>query len=355
MKKIKIASLVGARPQFIKCGVIERGLRKTNHSLKHFIIHTGQHYDSNMSEVFFKQLKLTKPKYNLGIGGKSNILNISNMMISVEKVLVKEKIKALIVYGDTDTTLAGALVANKLNIKLFHIEAGLRSFNNKMHEESNRIITDHISDLLFIPNKISRLNLIREGIDKNKIIFSGDVMLDSILYFKSKIKKNKNFEKYFLLTIHRNINLNNVKFLKDLFSNLSKCKKKVIFPCHPNTLNILNEYKIEVQENIQLVKAVDYFEIINLIYNSYLVLTDSGGLQKETYFLDKPCLVLRKETEWNEIIDNKNYFLLGNKINKLNHFLNNFEKSKYLKKNLFGNGKSGEKIVLKIDKYLKSF
>ena len=136
---------------------------------------------------------------------------------------------------------------------------------------------------------------------------------------------------------------------------MSKCNKKVIFPCHPNTLNVLKKYKIKFQENIQLVKAVDYFDIINLIYNSYLVLTDSGGLQKESYFLDKPCLVLRKETEWNEIIDNKNYFLLGDKINKLNHFLNNFEKSKYLKKNLFGNGKSGEKIVLKIDKYLKSF
>ena len=186
MKRIKIASLVGARPQFIKCGVIERALIKTNHSLNHFIIHTGQHYDLNMSEVFFKQLNLTKPKYNFGIGGNSNISNISKMMINIEKVLIKEKIKALIVYGDTDTTLAGALVANKLNIKLFHIEAGLRSFNNKMPEESNRMITDHLSDLLFIPNKISRLNLMKEGINRNKIIFSGDVMFDSILYFKNK-------------------------------------------------------------------------------------------------------------------------------------------------------------------------
>ena len=155
------------------------------------------------------------------------------------------------------------------------------------------------------------------------------------------------------MTIHRNINLNDITFLKILFSNLSKCNKKVIFPCHPNTRNILKKYKIKLHENIKLVQAVDYFEIINLIYNSYLVLTDSGGLQKESYFLKKPCLVLRKETEWNEIIDNKNYFLLGNEVNNLSNILNKFQKSKYLKKNLFGNGKSGEKIVSKIDKYLK--
>jgi UDP-GlcNAc3NAcA epimerase len=346
---MKIISIIGARPQFIKAAVIHRELLK-HHAVQSLIVHTGQHYDHNMSRVFFDELNIPDPDYNLEVGSSTHGIQTGLMMQRLEEVILKENPSWCIVYGDTNSTIAGALVSIKLHIPVAHVEAGLRSYNRKMPEEINRISTDHISSLLFAPTR-NAVNILKQEGLKNKTIFSGDVMYDSILHYQSIIKeKQSEFKKpdkpFYLTTIHRQENTDNRQNLSNIFKALSKLDKQIILPLHPRTKRYLEKYNIQVSPNINLVKPVSYLHMINLLMNCEMVLTDSGGLQKEAYFLRKPCISLRDETEWIETLNGKWNQLAGCDIDKIIKFsLNSIDGDQ---KKAFGDGHAGEKIVNKI-------
>lgn len=351
----KIITIIGARPQFIKAAVVSKELSK---SFNEIIIHTGQHYDKNMSDIFFEQLNIPKPKYNLGIGGGTHAYQTGNMMIEIEKILVDEKPDYVLVYGDTNSTLAGALAASKLLIPVIHIEAGLRSFNMNMPEEQNRVLTDHISKILFCPTDEAVKNLKNEGINNN-VFNVGDVMCDSVLYY-SKLAEQKFlneeliltpiFEKrelnnWYLTTIHRAENTIDNKNLSEILKTLNDLDKTVVFPVHPRIkqnieeLNNKNNYK-----NIYFIEPVDYLTMLYLTKNSEKVITDSGGLQKECYILDVPCITVRDQTEWVETL-NKGYNCLSKPI--YDELYNKILKAKINdnnKINYYGDGKASRKI-----------
>ena len=357
MNKIKICSIVGARPQFVKAAVISREIkkynsRKINPKIKELIIHTGQHYDNNMSQVFFDQLKMGSPDYNLSVGSYAQGKQTGMMIEKIEKVLLKEKPDWIIVYGDTNSTLAGALAAAKLHIPVAHIEAGLRSFNKRMPEEINRILTDHVSNLLFCPTETAVKNLNREGIKKG-VYNVGDVMYDSILYYftiaekKSKILKDLKLKpkNYYLTTIHRAENTNDIIRFKNILLVLDKLDLQVIFPVHPRARKIIKDLNIELS-NIKTITPVSYLDMLVIEKNAKIILTDSGGVQKEAYFLKTPCVTLRDETEWIETIKSgKNILTVANelKIKKAVKKLTSQNLSSY--PSFFGDGKTARKIV----------
>lgn len=308
----KIVTIIGARPQFIKASVVSRELRKEN---KEIIIHTGQHYDKNMSDIFFLQLSIPKPDYNLGIGGGTHAYQTGNMMIEIEKILTEEKPDYVLVYGDTNSTLAGALAASKLLIPVIHIEAGLRSFNMHMPEEQNRVLTDHISQILFAPTTEAVENLKKENIIDG-VYNVGDVMCDSVLYFSKLVShdfelklvpiyEKKEVNKWYLTTIHRAENTMNDNNLAEILRALNDLDNLVIFPVHPRIRAIIDRLKKENHfDNIYFVEPVDYLTMLYLTKNAVKVITDSGGLQKECYILDVPCITVRDETEWVETLNN---------------------------------------------------
>lgn len=312
---MKILTILGARPQFIKAGSVSREIAKFR-NIHEVIVHTGQHYDTNMSDIFFEEMKIPKPDYFLGIGGKSHGAMIGQMIEKIEEVALKENPAWIIVYGDTNSTLAGAIVASKLHIKLAHIEAGLRSFNMKMPEEVNRILTDRVSDILFCPTNLAIQNLKNEGYEnlECKIIKSGDVMKDGAIFYKQYAKKpGVNIENNFILcTVHRAENTDNEERLRNIFSALSEIAKnrQIVLPLHPRTKKIIESLEIKT-ENLLIIDPVGYLEMIWLLDNCALVLTDSGGLQKEAFFFTKPCLVLRDETEWVELVEKGFNVLVG--------------------------------------------
>lgn len=307
---MKIVTIVGARPQFIKAAVISREFKQNRTDINQIIIHTGQHYDKSMSDIFFNQLHIPQPNYNLNIGGGSHGENTGRMIEKIEEILLVEKPNFLLVYGDTDSTLAGALAASKLQIPIIHIEAGLRSYNRKMPEEINRVLTDHISYLLFCPSKKSYHNLINEGIDKNKIYIVGDVMLDAFNFYIKYAQKptwwdsiNLPLNEYVLCTIHRAENTNQIINLSNIFKGLGNSKLPILLPMHPRTKKILSNFKIDIPHNIFIVEPVGYLEMIWLQKNCKIIATDSGGIQKEAFFHKKPCITLREETEWVELVE----------------------------------------------------
>ncbi|HEX7400538.1 MAG TPA: UDP-N-acetylglucosamine 2-epimerase (non-hydrolyzing), partial [candidate division Zixibacteria bacterium] len=308
---MKIISVVGARPQFIKLASLSKELRKKHHEI---IIHTGQHYDDNLSKVFFSELSIPKPDYNLGIGSAEHGEQTGRMMEGIERILLSEKPNLVIVYGDTNSTLAGALAAAKLNIPVAHVEAGLRSYRKSMPEEINRVLTDHVSTLLFCPTPTSVKNLKKEGITKG-VHLVGDVMYDSLLDHlkvaekKSRIMRKLNLRKkeFYLLTIHRAENTDIKENLKKVTQIIAHLDKKVVFPIHPRTRNKLGEFKLLSRllslSNLILIDPVSYLDMLILEKNAGFILTDSGGVQKEAFFLRIPCLTLRDETEWVETLE----------------------------------------------------
>ena len=312
----KIVTIIGARPQFVKAAMVSRALDKND--IEEIIVHTGQHYDKNMSDIFFEQLEIPKPKYNLGIGSGSHGKQTGEMLIKIEEVLLQEKPDYVMVYGDTNSTLAGALAASKLLIPVIHIEAGLRSFNMAMPEEQNRVLTDHISKILICSTQTAVDNLKNEGITEN-VYLTGDVMCDSAIYYSNLAEKRINlyninlvpiYEKkeiteWYLATIHRQENTMNDRNLFNILSVFEKLDKMVIFSVHPrirkmiDKLNKENKYK-----NVYFIEPVDYLTMLYLTKNACKVVTDSGGLQKECYILDTPCITIRDQTEWVETLKN---------------------------------------------------
>lgn len=346
---LKIITILGARPQFIKAGTVSRVIRNYN-EIKEIIVHTGQHYDENMSDIFFEQMKIPKPDYFLGVKGKSHASMTGQMMEKIEEVVIQEKPDWILVYGDTNSTLAGAIVASKLHIKLAHIEAGLRSNNMKMPEEINRIVTDRLSTLLFCPTTKAIENLQLEGYDQMtcRIINSGDVMMDGANFYslyaqKPKIEIN---DKYIICTIHRAENTDSKEKLKSIFDALIQISDQVqiILPIHPRTLKKCHEFNIDVSK-LNIINPVGYFEMIWLIKNCSLIITDSGGLQKESYFFKKSCVILREETEWVELTDNNFNVLVGSDTKNILEKTKGHRFNKEFTSNLYGTGDAANKII----------
>jgi UDP-GlcNAc3NAcA epimerase len=350
---MKITTVLGARPQFNKAAILSTLFRKET-SVKERIIHTGQHYDHKMSEVFFEEMNIPKPDYFLNVTSKYHGEMTGRMLEGVEKILLEEKPDIVLVYGDTNSTLAGALAASKLHIPLAHVEAGLRSFNKKMPEEVNRILTDHVSDWLFVPTLKAKHNLKAEGFNETQIHDVGDIMLDAVLHYqqvaadKSTIIKDLelNENEYILTTIHRAENTNDPHRLHTIFDQLSTVSKDkmIVLPVHPRTKSFLK--KDYQTKNFKLIEPVGYFDMLLLLKYCRLVLTDSGGVQKEAYFNKKYCITIREETEWIELVQNHVNFLAkaGDSIPLLVNDLwdKTFNENRL---QLYGNGEAARKIA----------
>lgn len=310
MSKFKLHTIVGARPQFIKAAALSRAIASDNR-FEERIINTDQHYDPEMSQIFFDELNIPTPHYSLGINGGSHGAMTGRMLINIEEVFLADRPDAVVIYGDTNSTLAGALAAAKIHIPIIHIEAGLRSFNRKMPEEVNRVLSDHISELLLCPTRTAIENLTNEGITKG-VHLVGDVMYDATLYAISKAQEASSIiedlhlagEEIILFTMHRPSNTDNKdKLLEILAAVKSNAQgRPVVFPVHPRTKNALKDVEIDIP-NLHMIDPVGYLDLHRLLAESALVFTDSGGLQKEAYFHKKPCITLRDETEWVETVN----------------------------------------------------
>ncbi|MEK2645202.1 non-hydrolyzing UDP-N-acetylglucosamine 2-epimerase [Bdellovibrio sp. BCCA] len=309
---MKVVTVVGARPQFIKASAVSREFPKRN--VEEVIVHTGQHYDANMSDIFFKELGIPTPRYNFEIRSSRHGEMTGRMLESIETVLLGEKPDWVLIYGDTNSTLAGALAAAKLHIPIAHVEAGLRSFNRAMPEEVNRIMADHLSSILFSPTELGRKNLISEGIPSTKISVVGDVMYDVSQYYGSLANKNKILlqrlgleeKKFILLTCHRQENTDNIDRLKAIFLGLNDVAEKmpVVCPIHPRTKKYLLDAEwFKPSKELKLIDPIGYLDMVTLEHTSALIATDSGGVQKEAFFYEVPCVTLRDETEWEELIE----------------------------------------------------
>jgi UDP-GlcNAc3NAcA epimerase len=344
----KIVTILGARPQFIKAAAVSSVFADF---FEEIIVHTGQHYDANMSDVFFDELGIPHPKYHLNVGSGSHGAMTGAMLVAIEEVLLEEEPDYVMVYGDTNSTLAGALAASKLLIPVIHVEAGLRSFNMAMPEEQNRILTDHISNLLFVPTQTAIDNLVREGITKG-VHNVGDVMFDGILHF-SKIAAEKSEilaqlgvsdNAYLLCTIHRAENTNDISRLKGIVKGLNNSKEQIILPLHPRTQKYLNDYEITLGENIRVIEPVGYLDMVRLETGAKKIVTDSGGVQKEAFFLGKPCITMRDETEWVETVENGWNVIVGADAEKITQAINSFEPT-IERKNYFGNGTAARQMA----------
>lgn len=378
---IKLLTIIGARPQIIKAAAMSREISNNfSDKIQEKILHTGQHYDANMSEVFFEELGIPKPDFNLGVGSGSHGVQTAKMIEGIEKVLQSEHFDGMVVYGDTNSTLAGAVAASKIHIPIFHIEAGLRSFNMAMPEEINRIVCDQLSSILFAPTQTAVENLRAEGFDASKakfpdgngrrIINSGDVMYDNSMYFSTisadhtSIIEDLGLKRgeYILSTIHRNNNTDEPERLEAIVRALIDIAKRdeiaVVLPLHPRTSKLLPQNLSETTYNtlmdckfIKITPPVSFFEIIELEKNAKIVMTDSGGVQKESFFFEKPCVILRPETEWVEIIDNNAGIIADADYNRIVEAYDELSSREVKFPPLFGNAHAANKILMAIEDY----
>jgi len=344
---MKVLSIVGARPQFIKAAILSEKLRQNG---KEILVHTGQHYDDNMSQVFFDELGIPEPDIYLGIGGGSHAEQTGRMLIEIEKVLLQEKPDWCLVYGDTNSTLAGALAAAKLQISVAHVEAGLRSFNRSMPEEINRIACDHMSEALFCPTISAAAHLKMEGLTKGVYVV-GDVMADVLNRSIEHARKNSSIlqrlelspKSYILTTIHRASNTDNFENLGSLLHTLGRLDRQVVFPMHPRTRGVIKSHQLSIPANVLVIDPVGYLDILQLQTNADAIMTDSGGMQKEAYWLGVRCITLRTETEWTETVDAGWNRVVGIDpkliIDAVNTWLPMGERP-----NIYGDGHTAEKI-----------
>ncbi|MCB0836907.1 MAG: UDP-N-acetylglucosamine 2-epimerase (non-hydrolyzing) [Bacteroidetes bacterium] len=349
-----ILTIVGARPQFIKAAVLSR-VFSADASFKETLVHTGQHYDYNMSDVFFEELEMAPPAYNLGIGSGSHGAQTGKMMVDLEAVILKEKPDCVLIYGDTNSTLAGSMVAAKLHIPVAHVEAGLRSFNKKMPEEINRITTDHVSTFLFCPTQTAVDNLKNENIQKG-VYLSGDVMYDSVLFYAQKASNildqlKLQTENYALVTVHRAENTDDPVRLKAIFSALGKSGLPCVLPAHPRLKSYLDKYGIQPAANLSLVDPVSYLDMIQLEKNAKMIITDSGGVQKEAYFFHRPCITMRDETEWVETVSAGWNKIVGADEKAIIEAITRFTPPDS-HPDFYGEGNAGEKIAEVIKNHL---
>lgn len=343
---MKIAIILGTRPEIIKLSSIIRYCEKQN--LDYFIIHTNQHYSFELDEIFFKELKLPKPNYNLNVGSGSQAEQLGRMLIEIEKVLLKESPDIVILQGDTNTVFSGALMASRIGIKIAHVEAGLRSYDREMPEEINRILTDSISDFCFCPTEKQKEILLREGIQDEKIFIVGNTIVDAVKWAsnnETNVIEKYNLEKgeYCVLTMHRAENVDKKEKLEYLLNNMRKLKtEKIIFPIHPRTKKMLNEFNLTLPANVKEINPIGFLDMITLEKNSKIILTDSGGIQEEACILNVPCITLRTTTERPETIKAGGNILMSEDISKdfkeMTQKIRNFE-------NPFGDGETGRKII----------
>ncbi|MBK9255857.1 MAG: UDP-N-acetylglucosamine 2-epimerase (non-hydrolyzing) [Saprospiraceae bacterium] len=347
MNRKKVIAIVGARPQFIKHFAFEIEAKKV-FDLK--TIHTGQHYDENMSNVFFNELGMSQPDYLLQLGGGNHGYQTGTMMMEIEKILLNEKPDLVVVYGDTNSTLAGALTAAKLHIPVAHVEAGLRSYNKEMPEEINRVLTDHISDLLFVPSEVSKDNLAKEGITQNVYVV-GDIMKDLVLKSVENkwIRTPENLKyDYYYVTLHRPYNTDEKERLNYILDSLNDLNAKAVFAIHPRTRNAMRTFGLLEKDfpNILFIEPQSYFSSLGYLYHSLGLITDSGGMQKEAYWLRKKCVTVRKETEWVETLSGDANELLFSDLNKLRTCFS--KKTASFNDGLYGNGDTTKSIILAI-------
>lgn len=353
---MKIITVVGARPQFIKAAVVSHAFSEQQ-NLHEVIVHTGQHYDANMSDIFFDDLNIPKPDYNLGIGGGSHGQNTGRMIEAIESALIKEMPDKVLVYGDTDSTLAATLAAVKMHIPIMHVEAGLRSFNKSMPEEINRILTDHASDILFTPTLTAVRNLANEGIVGDRVLNVGDVMYDAAIYYGKKVNnssgilsKYKLTEKgYILATLHRQESVDDFKRLSNIIAGFSKSELPIVMPIHPRSKKRLDEFQIEIPRSLKLIEPLGYLDMALLEMNAALIATDSGGVQKEAYFYKVPCVTLREETEWTELVGAGWNKLVGANPGLIEEALNSTPQIPDNWMPLYGDGNAANLIVSAID------
>lgn len=351
---MKFITVLGARPQFIKAAPVSRELRKEHEEL---IIHTGQHYDANMSDIFFEELHIPKPDFHLGVGSGSHGKQTGDMLAQIEEILLAEKPDYLLVYGDTNSTLAGALAAAKLHIPVVHIEAGLRSFNKKMPEEINRIMTDHVSEYLFCPTDTAIENLTNENITHN-VINVGDVMYDAVVYNKKLANESSEIltkhglesKQYHLITIHRAENTDDEQKINNILEAFNQIDELKVWPIHPRTKHKLESYGLKLDEipNLKVVDPVGYLDMLTLESNAKKIITDSGGVQKEAYFMEVPCVTVREQTEWVETLEGEANILVGTDVEKIIDAVNKEVSPSY--KLVFGDGNASRKIVEAIRK-----
>lgn len=358
---MKMITVVGARPQFIKAATVSRAIAENNKNcpdrvITERIVHTGQHYDEYMSQVFFDELDIPRPDYNLGVGSGPHGQQTGQMIKKIEQVLLKEKPNCVFVHGDTNSTLAGALAAAKLHIPVAHVEAGLRSFNRRMPEEINRVLVDNVSDFLFCPTETAVNNLASEGISKG-VHLVGDVMYDSILYYEKKVESiqqktlkrlNIRPKSYYLATVHRAENTDDALRLSQIaeaFNEIASADCPVILPLHPRTVGYARKYGLEFASNVKVVQPVSYLEMVVLVSNARIILTDSGGVQKEAYFFGVSCITLRDETEWVETVESGWNTLVGTNKHSIIGATRHVGKPRIrLPKSIYGNGDAANRI-----------
>lgn len=377
----KLLTIIGARPQIIKAAALSRAIRDNySDKIEERILHTGQHYDINMSQVFFEELSIPKPYYNLNVGSGKHGSQTAKMIVGIEEILLSEHFDGVVLYGDTNSTLAGAVAASKLHVPIFHIEAGLRSFNMDMPEEINRIVCDQLSSILFAPTNTAVRNLKDEGFESSSTIFhgnkhrqiynSGDVMYDNSMYFATIADKKSNIlrqyglqaDNFVLATIHRDYNTDSKDRLTDIFKALyhitNEYQIKIVIPLHPRTAKLLDINldtelgdKVMRSGQILILPPVSFLDMINLEKNAKLIMTDSGGVQKEAFFYEKPCVILRSETEWVEIVDNNAGMIADANFDKIVNAYRVLSVSKITFPQLFGDANAADFILEKIIAY----